>query len=199
MLEDLINDDLVESIEKESECHIIPQIYMNKTQKLAFLLGKKFNEIERIHMVKTLSKEYNFYVYGDENWNELDINHIEYKGYAEHFNEMPKIFRCSKVNINYTRIYVESGLPMRIFDVLGSRRFLVTNYKEDIGRYFADGKDLVVYRDIKDLMEIVNYYLNHEEERQIIILNSYENVKNNHTYEIRMKRIMDISKNYFKY
>ncbi|MHB9922111.1 hypothetical protein CF091_00955 [Clostridium botulinum] len=36
---------------------------------------------------------------------------------------------------------------------------------------------LVIYRDIKDLIDIIKYYFNHEEKRQEIILNGYQKVK----------------------
>lgn len=198
IIEKLIDEDLINRIEKDTQYNVIPQAYITKKQKLAFLLGRKFNEVERINMVKDLSKIFNFHVYGDEQWSKLGYDYVQYKGYAEHFYEMPKVFKFSKVNINYTRIYVDSGLPMRVFDVLGSKGFLATNRKEDIDKYFINGKDLVIYRDTKDLIEIIKYYLNNEKERQEIILNGYEKVKNDHNYEKRLKEIMNITKNYLK-
>ncbi|MCW6110464.1 MAG: hypothetical protein E6917_05120 [Clostridium botulinum] len=97
-------------------------------------------------MIKTLSKIFNCHVYGEINWTNLKDDNIIYKGYAEHFYKMPKVFKCSKININQTRIYVDSGLPMRVFDALESKGFLVTNYKADIDKYFVYRKDLVIYR-----------------------------------------------------
>ena len=89
------------------------------------------------------------------------------------------------------RVYVDGGLPMRVFDVLASGGFLVTNDREDIGRYFTNGKDLVVYRDLQDLIEIGKYYLQHEDERQRISRQGYETVKSGHTFVHRLKQIME--------
>lgn len=93
------------------------------------------------------------------------------------------------MNLNITRAFVETGLPMRVFDVLGSNGFLVTNNKYDISRYFRDGRDLVVYRDLKDLEEIIKYYLEHDNERETIKNQGFETRKVNHTYHIRIKKI----------
>lgn len=196
ILNDIIDDSLINRIEEETGYILKTEKFMDKRTKLSFLLGKKFNEIDRIRLIKELSQIFNVYVYGDESWKNINCNYIKYKGYADHFYEMPKIFRCSKININYTRVYVESGLPMRIFDVLGSKGFLVSNYKEEIPMYFSDGQDLVIYRDTKDLIEIINYYLNNDKERKNIILNGYEKVKKYHNFENRLEKIMKISKNY---
>ncbi|MHB9922110.1 hypothetical protein [Clostridium botulinum] len=90
-------------------------------------------------MIKTLFKTFNCYVYWNTNWSNLNDNNIIYKGYAEHLYNMPKVFKWSKININKTRIYVDSGLFMRAFGVLGSRVFLVTNHKEYIDKCFISG------------------------------------------------------------
>ncbi|APC41169.1 CgeB family protein [Clostridium estertheticum] len=171
---------------------------LTKSERNAFLLARKFNEIERRELIDTISNKFEIKVYGDEAWKLIHGNKLKYMGQAEHFNEMPKVFKLSKININLTRIYVESGLPMRVFDVLGSKGFLVTNYKSDIVRYFNNGKDLIIYRDLQDLLEITEYYLHNEKERQEIIINGYEKVKREHTYDVRVKQLMNIVVNHKK-
>lgn len=171
-------------------------IYASENDVVSFILARKFNELERINLVQNLSNKFKFNVYGDDNWTQVQGKFLKFKGNAEHFIEMPKVFKLSKININLTRIYVESGLPMRVFDIMGSKGFLLTNNKEDIQKYFIDGEDLVVYRDLKDLMDISQYYLHHENERQKILLNGYEKVKKEHTYEIRLNEIMSIVKSH---
>ncbi|MGK0469238.1 glycosyltransferase family protein [Clostridium sp.] len=157
---------------------------------MLFFLARKFNEIERIEMVSFKSNKFDFKVYGDEAWDLICGKNLRNMGKVEHYNEMPKVFKSSKINL--TRVYVESDLPMRVFDVLDSKGFLVTNYKSDIVKCFNNGKDLIIYRDLQDLVEIIEYYLHNEKERQNIIINGYEKVKNEHTYEVRLKQLMNI-------
>ncbi|MDD7794621.1 glycosyltransferase family protein [Clostridium sp. 'White wine YQ'] len=197
LIKDIVTDKLVTKILEETGYKTSDETFLDSKTKIAYFLAKKYNEIQRIDMVHKLSNEFNMHVYGDENWGKLNLSNVKYKGYAEHFNEMPKVFKCSKININFTRIYVDSGLPMRVFDILGSKGFLVTNHKADIDKYFKDGEDLVKYRDTKDLIEISQYYLNNEQERQKIMISGYEKVKEYHTYEVRLKKMMKCIKEYF--
>lgn len=44
----------------------------------------------------------------------------------------------------------------------------MTNYQPEIGQYFEDGKELVVYEDFQDLYRKIDYYLSHERERREI-------------------------------
>lgn len=188
----IVDNSIIEDINRETGYLITGDDYLSPYEKLGFLLGRKHSEIEREQIIKFLGELYKVKVYGDESWRNKIYGKSIYMGYAEHFIEMPKIFRCSKVNINLTRSFVETGLPMRVFDVLGSKAFLVTNDKLDIRRYFQDGRHCIIFRDLQDLQDIIEYYLVHEEERQHIINEGYNLVKKHHTYEIRLEKMMGI-------
>jgi spore maturation protein CgeB len=84
----------------------------------------------------------------------------------------------------------QSGIPLRVFDVLGCGGFLITNYQHEIAECFENGRELVIYEDIPDLIVKVNYYLTHENERLRIARNGYEKVKSEYTFEKRMKSIL---------
>ncbi|MFT4551659.1 MAG: spore maturation protein CgeB, partial [Chlamydiales bacterium] len=193
IIQKLVDTELVLELEKQLG-PLREEELLDKRRKLFFLLGRKYNEIERIKLVQHLSDKYKTKIYGDNAWGNLKGKHLQFMGFAEHHVEMSKVFRLSKININMTRIFVESGLPQRVFDVLGSQGFLISNHKKDLENLFSIGKDLVVYRDLKDLSELIDYFLHHEEKRLEIAQNGYEKVKNEHTYEIRLKKMMSIVK-----
>ena len=56
-------------------------------------------------------------------------------------------------------------------DVLGAGGFLVTTWQEELDDYFVDGQDLVVAHTPEEIGELIEYYLNHEDERKQIALN----------------------------
>ncbi|MFS0575520.1 glycosyltransferase [Sporosarcina sp. 179-K 3D1 HS] len=196
ILKEMVTDNLVDEIENITSLTIDRQKHelLPKSEKFAFLLGRYHSYKERKLMMQELAKEFDLSIYGDEGWITKTEAKLEkcYKGYAEHFNEMPKVFMNSIVNVNITRSFVETGLPMRVFDVLGCKGFLATNHKLDIDRLFSDGHDLVKYRDLQDLKELIRYYLNHEEDRNRIRTQGFETIRKYHTYEIRIKNIMNI-------
>ena len=104
---------------------------------------------------------------------------------------MPKVFRYSKINLNFTIPNIKSGLPLRIFDVLGAGGFLLTNYQAELPDYFEIGKDLACFESEAELVEKCSYYLTHEEERQQIAKNGYEKVKNCCSYRKRLKFMLE--------
>ena len=106
--------------------------------------------------------------------------------------EMPAVFHYSKINLNITMKSIQSGLSQRIWDVLGCKGFLLTNYQSEIPEYFEIGKDLECYENITELKEKIDYYLNHESDRLDIAQNGYQKVKAQHTYIHRIIHILEI-------
>jgi len=106
--------------------------------------------------------------------------------------EMPQVFRESKINLNMTMRAIKTGLPQRIWDIMGSGGFLMTNYQAEIPELLEVGKHLVAYETIEEACELIQYYLAHEEERLEIACNGYEFVKNNHTVINRVTEMIRI-------
>ena len=153
------------------------------------VLGFKIAEIERRRALIELSKHYKVNVYSNSDVS--DLLRIQYCGSVDYWSEMPKVFRMSKINLNFTIPNIKSGIPLRIWDVLGCGGFLLTNYQAEIPNYFQEGEDLVCFDGLEDLCEKVGYYLEHEEERKRIAWNGYRKVREKHSYIERIHTILD--------
>ncbi|WP_456109631.1 CgeB family protein [Roseburia hominis] len=153
------------------------------------VLGFKIAEIERRRALIELSKHYKVNVYSNSDVS--DLLRIQYCGSVDYWSEMPKVFRMSKINLNFTIPNIKSGIPLRIWDVLGCGGFLLTNYQAEIPYYFKEGEDLVCFDGLEDLCEKVGYYLEHEEERKRIAGNGYRKVREKHSYIERIHTILD--------
>ena len=153
------------------------------------VLGFKIAEIERRRALIELSKHYKVNVYSKSDVS--DLLRIQYCVSVDYWSEMPKVFRMSKINLNFTIPNIKSGIPLRIWDVLGCGGFLLTNYQAEIPYYFKEGEDLVCFDSLEDLCEKVGYYLEHEEERKRIAWNGYRKVREKHSYIERIRTILD--------
>ena len=152
-------------------------------------LSVKVAEQERLRLLKMLSDSFHVDIYTGSDTSSMP--HINNRGFARSLDEMPLIFNQSKININITAKSIRSGLPLRIFDVLGCGGFLITNYQSEIPQFFTIGKDLVTYDSADNLKELCRYYLEHEQERKDIALHGYNTVKKYDTYDIRLLQMLD--------
>jgi hypothetical protein len=80
----------------------------------------------------------------------------------------------------------------RIYETLGRGGFLIHPYIKGLEREFENKKHLVFYEygNWDQLKSLVDYYLEHEEEREEIRKSGHELVKNNYTYKNRWEHIL---------
>lgn len=82
----------------------------------------------------------------------------------------------------------------RLFETTGRGGFLIFPYIKGIEECFELGKELITYDfgNFNQLREIVEYYLEHEDEREEIRLNGYLRSRRDHTYHNRAKEVLDV-------
>ena len=156
------------------------------------VLGFKTAAEQRRRALLELSKKYAVTIYSNSETREL--YRVRYGGSLDYWSEMPKVFAASKINLNFTIPNIKSGLPLRIWDVLGSGGFLMTNFQAEIPYYLKNKEDLVCFESVEELVELCGYYLAHEEERRQIAENGYKKVSAYHTYEQRIAQMIKMVK-----
>jgi len=77
----------------------------------------------------------------------------------------------------------------RNFEIPGCGGFLLTSDADNLGDYYEDGKEIVIYKDINDMIDKIKYYLEHNKEREAIAKAGYERTLQEHTYEKRFNNI----------
>ncbi len=153
-------------------------------------LGMKLAAVERQRTLAALSEKFSVALYTRSDVSVLP--HIQTRGGVSTLTEMPKVFQASRINLNITMRPIETGLSLRVWDVLGCGGFLLTNYQAELPSYFEIGKDLDAYESQEELMEKVQYYLSHEEERVEIAIHGYEKTARLHSYENRLAEMLRI-------
>lgn len=150
-------------------------------------MAKQVTHIERLLLLETLGEEYQVKLYSS--FKDPEMKNVQWEGSAGYFDEMPKVFKCSKINLNITLRCIETGIPLRALDIMGCGGFLLSNYQEELAGYFNDGEDMVLYHSLEDAIDKSSYYLCHEDERAAIAFNGYNKVKKYFTYEDKLEEM----------
>lgn len=159
-----------------------------KTDALRVHMAKEVTNLERSILLEEMAAGHKLNLYSS-NKGGLSEN-VNWKGSAGYFDEMPKVFKLSKINLNISLKCIQSGIPLRALDILASGGFLLSNYQPELAEYFIDGEDCVMYYSLEDALAKCEYYLIHEEERLAIARNGREKVKALFGYENRLKEIL---------
>ena len=86
------------------------------------------------------------------------------------FQEIKEIFWKSKINLNFSKTPDGKKLTIkgRLFNIPLSGGFLLTEYLPGLEKFFEINKEVVCFRTEEELLEKIQYYLVHDEERKRI-------------------------------
>lgn len=192
-IRELLSEELVTEITDKCQLQLSDIYYQDLWQMAADTVGMEVSARERENVLKVLGSKFDVDLYsGSALPLSLQGLRIKEKGFADYETEMPYIFHNSKINLNVTSKTIETGIPLRVFDILSCGGFCLTNYQPEIDRYFVDGEDLVMYSSMEDLLMKAAYYLEHDEEREQIAQNGYEKLKRNHNLSTIVKDMLAV-------
>lgn len=180
---DLIDDINRQYMEKEPNT----KLKVSKAA-LVFAMASEITRKDRLILLNMFAKRYKtkFYSYDTH---EL-IQNVEYCGSLDYVLQMPQMFACSKVNINPSLRIIQTGIPQRAVDIMGAGGFLLSNYQEELGEYFIDGEEMVMYESIEDALEKADYYLKHNDVRIEIAKRGRKKVLEEYSMEQRLDFIL---------
>lgn len=153
------------------------------------VINRRITAIERIDLLDAVAGNHmvDFFTY----YEDFTLPNVCNHGPVDYCDEMPHIFRRSRINLNITLRGMKSGIPLRAFDIMGCGGFLLSNFQADFLDFFVPGEDFVYYESKEDLLQKIDYYLDHEEERQAIAKNGHDKVAEGHTYRHRIREMFD--------
>ena len=194
-IEESLTPEVVADIQKASNIYPYPDgaetteyLYAN------FIINRRATILERKEILTMIGKEHEMRLYTYSQNNDFSPEGIVNMGPADYFEEMPYIFKLSRINLNITLRSIQNAIPLRGYDIMGAGGFLLSNYQVDLQRHFVPGEEYVYYESREDLMDKINYYLKNETERAAIAKNGHDRVMKEHTFDVRVKEIIELVK-----
>lgn len=154
-----------------------------------YVVNRKITGLERTALLREITRRHTFDLFTFDD--EFTMENLRNHGQVAPYDEMPRVFKQSKINLNITLRSIKSGIPLRGFDIMGSGGFLLSNFQADFLDIFVPGEDFVYYESEADLLRKVDYYLRNEKEREGIAKNGHDKVAAGHTYRHRVREMLD--------
>lgn len=194
LLEPLLTDDICTKLEEISNYHRSEQSFANiRTLFATTVLGFKTASLERMHNLNALSlQNRDIHLFTDSPADDLPLVHSHKP--IDYWHEMPQIFYQSNVNLNMTIPNIKTGIPLRIWDILGSTGFVLSNYQTEFNGLFTAGQHLDIFEDTEELKDKTTFYLEHDTLRCKIARAGFELVHKEHTYKHRIQSMLRIIK-----
>ena len=111
--------------------------------------------------------------------------------------EMYETLSRSRMTLNFhhnsTAPYANNR---RLYEATGVGALLITDWKKDLHEMFEPGKEVVAYRTSEECVELIQYYMDHEDERKAIAQAGQERTIKEHTCYERTRELLDIVRKY---
>jgi len=113
-------------------------------------------------------------------------------GYATHFETIINAFNESRICLNLSNPWHHNTMPQikgRHFEIPQVGGFQLCTPADDLESYFVEDKEIVIARSIGELVEKARYYLDHEQEREIIAEAGYQRMLKEHQWHHRLEAL----------
>lgn len=132
------------------------------------------------------------HVWGDDGWKEIEAKcpGLTFHGVADTGKEVTEVYCSADINVDINRIYQPEAIPLRVFDVLACGGFLIAEHSKALESQFDVGKELVTYRTITELVDLVGHYREHPDEAAAMAKRGLEAVQARHTMRLRAAQLL---------
>ena len=164
-----------------------------KINKNSFHVCEGFDE--DVDKPYDLQKEYDVSFIGNIYGNRKEaIMNIEHK--VELINgvfgsDHAKAVSKSKINLNFC---TSNGASDRVYKILAAGGFLLSDDWKNRSKHFVDGKDLIIFRNLDDLNEKIDFYLKNFRSRDQISKHGHKTVQKFNRLNWA-KKILELSQN----
>lgn len=185
----MLPDDVMAQLSEAISFRMDANYFLSFEQFMADILQKKVTVMERRALLGRLSEQFDVSLFTGSDTSVLPKVHN--KGRVHYYDEMPSVFAGSAINLNITLRSILTGIPLRIVDVAACGGFIMSNYQEELVEYFRPGEEIEIFTCAEELEEKCRFYLQHESERMKIANRGFERVKQDFTFEERIRFMFD--------
>lgn len=144
---------------------------------------------------------------GGSRWNRMEqyssVSRFVYDGLIE-VAETAKYYNGAKIVINLHRAtnagednhnrinWGAESINPRTFEMAACGTLQLTDMRSELPEYYSIGTEIDIFDNAEHLIEKLDYYLNHEEERLRLAVKGYQRTKREHSYGDRIRKLLDV-------
>jgi len=128
---------------------------------------------------------------GDRGWRMLLNADFVLRPPLDYYRELPYFYNACTVNFNATNLQMGTAVNQRLFDVPACGGFLLTDHQESLEELFNVGEEVITYRDLAEIPDLVRFYLGNPTAREKLAGRGRKRVLSQHTYRHRLQTLIE--------
>ncbi len=107
--------------------------------------------------------------------------------------EYAKVARLSNIFLAFDSMpHIRKSMSARMYTAVGCGAFYMCHYVKGIEEVLEPGREIITFQTEDEMMDMIRYYLKHDELRMKIAEAGRRRVLGEHTYEVRTKQMIRI-------
>ena len=191
LFDEILTPQFIEEINQQYQHKQPGTSFRISKEALSYAMASEVARRDRLCLLNLLGRRHKvtFYSYQHDGL----IKNVDMRGPVDYITEMPFAFHCAKININPTLRIIQSGIPLRAFDIMGAGGFLLSNWQSELAELYVDGEEVVMYDSYEDAVTKANFYLKHEDIRKQIAIAGRKKTFEQHDLNHIFRNIMKIA------
>ena len=157
---------------------------------LLFIGHRGGRQTDRNEVIYKLNEEFEDIWVAGNWWDKERLNHWRQGIYTHDFSQW-----CSRAKIALCLVHeahrTEMYFPSRLVNTMATGAFALATYTPRLEQVFTRKVHLDWYNTYDELVELIHYWLQHDEEREQVARQGYEYVMNNHTATHRARQVLE--------
>ena len=190
LFDEMITDEFIAGVNAKIHSAYPETEFVLLKEALTFAMASDITRKDRLIMLTMLGRRFDTHLYSFQT-SEI-LQGVKCHPVIDYVTEMPKVFQCSRINLNPTLRCIQSGIPLRALDIMAAGGFLLSNYQPELVEQFAAGEEMDVYESLEDAVEKAAFYLQHDEIRKNMIVRGRNKVLEQFALQDRLEEILKI-------
>ncbi len=137
---------------------------------------------------------FNPFLVGDDGWNIVlknEKNSFTLHRELNYYSELHAFYPMSDINFNCTSKQMKGAVNQRIFDAPACDAFVLTDWREQMDALFEPDSEMISYKHLDEIPELVRFYLDNPSKRQKITKAARKRVLGEHTWGHRLQSLLE--------
>ncbi len=120
----------------------------------------------------------------------IDSPHVVVHRFLDKHRELPRLYASTRIHLCCTQF--PRACHERMFQAAACGAFLLHEWKDDVPALFEPGQEIVLYRDVNELPDLIRFFAYHEPQRRRIAAQAHRRFLAEHTPARRARLFTDL-------
>lgn len=141
-------------------------------------------------------------IWGDKKWASSSLKNYYQNSWLKPMDVL-RVYSRSKIVVNHHeyKTKIKTTLNFRVYEATANGAMVLSDFRKDLPKLFkirGNNKEIETYKNVSELKNKLNYYLQNEDKRIAIAQRAFKRTKSDHSFKKRVVEIVEHSNQFLE-